>query len=92
MADCATCPNAAVVQWSRVNPDDATHVDAVFACPVHAIDLEDAARIHAVHCLAPADGLKLPCCTSEISELPTPDLPPTVLPTGWVLTNDQMES
>lgn len=57
---------------------------AVYACAVHAIHVDAAARVHAAGCSAPHPD-RLPQCDCTPEPLPEPvDPHPTVtLPTGW---------
>lgn len=64
-------------------------VTAVFACPAHAIHIDDAARVHTADCQAP-DPTALPACgcTPEPDPEPAPPAQATVtLPTGWIITH-----
>lgn len=61
-------------------------VRAVYACPAHAIPVEQAAHVHDAHCPAssPTDSTHCPCKPPPVVEEPlAPE--PTVLPTGWAV-------
>jgi hypothetical protein len=58
---CAICPNAAVLQWGKVDPADQNSVVPVFACADHQISDNLAALRHQATCTAP-NVANLPNC------------------------------
>jgi hypothetical protein len=86
---CSACPEPALVQWRRRNVEDPDHIDAVYACGLHAITLDAAALVHRPDCPAP-DPKLLPDCGCTPEPAPEPESipgggPTTTLPTGWVI-------
>ncbi|MGE7439615.1 hypothetical protein [Kitasatospora sp. NPDC001175] len=84
---CAACQAPAEVQWRRKSVADPTHLDAVYACALHAIGLDAAAHIHQTTCTAP-DPAHVPACNCTPTVQPQdPGVSPTVtLTTGWVVS------
>lgn len=88
MACAAACGATAEVQWRRRSAEDVTHTDAVYACRLHAIELEAAGRVHQAACTAP-NLAQLPACdcTPEVPPHdPDPAGPTVTLATGWVIS------
>jgi hypothetical protein len=77
---------AALPQFGPLPAVDNT-VQAVYACPAHAIPMEAAARVHDAHCPAsyPAGGTYCPCEPPPAAEPEPPAPEPTVLDSGWTV-------
>jgi hypothetical protein len=61
MVSCAACPNAAVLQWTKVDPADPNGTVPVYACADHSVSLDLAAMRHQSTCTAP-NAANLPGC------------------------------
>ncbi|MEY9944880.1 hypothetical protein [Kitasatospora sp. GAS1066B] len=67
LTGCATTP---AVQWRRRHAIGADDIEAVFACPAHALTLDGAAHIHQPQCTV--DPTRLPACGCTPEPLPAP--------------------
>lgn len=61
MPKCAICPEVAYLQWTRVDPADASSTVPVYACTSHEISMDLAALRHQATCTAP-NLAELPKC------------------------------